>query len=163
MAVVTKEHAERLARLLESTGLAQPRKSMHAENRVNVLCRVMPGNEDKWVDLIRKLLVAELEESSQIYGWQCHVCRHYFIKQGEDGSKQLVWGWNISIQSTEMPLSLDIITKLLRGEPLHVGGETRELNEFPIYGMTNNRNKPNAGGKGVHGVGDSDFHPAKKR
>lgn len=159
--MTTKEHAEKLARALEATGLAQPVNATHAENRIQVLCRVPPGNEEKWIKLIETLLIASLDEAKELHAWQNHICRNYFIKELENGSKKLVWGWNVSIQSKEMGHSLNLILRLLRGEPIRVV-PNRELTEFPLHGATASRNAPK-NGKGVHTVGDKDFHPARTK
>ncbi len=160
--MATKDHAEKLARAIEATGLAQPVNATHAENRVTVLCRVPSGNEDKWIDLVKSILVGAQDEAGEVHAWQAHICRNYFIKEDENRNRKLVWGWNISIQSREMGHSLVMIQKLLRGEPLRVTG-AREVTEFPLVGASPNRNIPK-NGKGVHTVGGSqgDFSPSRK-
>lgn len=160
--VVTKEHAEKLSRALEATGLAQPVSANHAEDRITVLCRVPNGNEDKWVELVKSILVGALDEEKEAHAWKAHICRNYFIKESPEGDRKLVWGWNISIQSREMGHSLVMIIKLLKGEPIRITN-SREITEFPLHGAGPNRNAVK-NGKGVHTIGGSagDFHPTRK-
>lgn len=157
----TKQHAERLARALESTNLAQPVKITHAENRVNVLCRVTEGNEKKWVELVSNILIATSEEAGEPHNWQSHICRNYFLKE-DGGGPKLVWGWNVSIQSQNMSISLDAVIAVIKGKTLRVKGSPRELDEFPLHGASPNRNAPGPSGKGVHTIGEREFHPARK-
>lgn len=159
---VTKDHADKLSRALESTGLAQPVSATHSENRIQVLCRVPAGNEEKWIELVKNILVAALEESKEVHTWQNHICRNYFIKENEEtGDRKLVWGWSISIHSKEMSSSLNMLLKVIRGQPIR-NVSSRELKEFPLVGADANRNIPK-GGKGVHTIGDKDFHPARTK
>lgn len=155
--MVTKEHAEKLARWIEATGLAQPVSANHAENRVTILCRVPDGKEKQWIKVVESILLNAIEEAEQVHAWQAHICRNYFIKD-----KRLVWGWNVSIQSREMSHSLAMIQKLLKGEPIRVTN-SRELEEFPLHGAPADRNSPK-NGKGVHTIGGSsgDFSPGRK-
>lgn len=162
--IVTKDHADKLSRTIEATGLAQPVNATFSENRVQILCRVASGNEDKWVNLIRALLESELDEHAQVHAWKSHICRNYFIKEDPTShSRKLVWGWSISIHSPEMALSLNAIVKIARGEPIRMVGSSKELTEFPLHGATAQRNALK-GGKGVHTIGGSngDFSPGRK-
>lgn len=157
----TKAHAERLSRALESTGLASPVNATFGEGRVAVLCRVAGSNEAKWAGLVRDILIASLDEAGEVHGWQSHICRNYFIKEVEEGDRKLVWGWNVSIHSKEMSLSLDMIVRVIKGEPIRTN-RTNELQEFPLVGATVNRNTV-VKGKGVHTIGNGDFHPARSK
>lgn len=156
----SKAHAERLARALESTGLAQAVTNTLAENRINVICRVPSSNESKWTELIRNLLIATEEESDQLHAWLSHICRTYFLKELDSGEKKLVWGWNISIQSTTMTASLDAISKVIRGEAIRKGSRRKEETEFPLVGASDSRNSVRPGGKGAR-PSTGDFHPLK--
>lgn len=145
----TQEHADRLARIIESTGLAQPVQAKFADGRINVLCRVPDNNSKPWTDIVERLLIAT--EQEQV--WQSHFCRHYFLKE-VNGQKKMVWGWNISIQSYDMTAALDIIAKVFRGDPIR--GSNIELTEFPLAGTTSAKTQ-----RLVRSIGDGDFHPAK--
>ncbi len=160
--MVTKEHAERLARALESTGLAQPVSATHHEQRVAVMCRVNSGNEEKWVNLIRNILITTLNEEKEIHAWQAHICRNYFIKEIEGQDRKLVWGWNVSIHSREMSLALEVLIKVIKGQIITTS-RPGEVTEFPLYGASINRNTPTASGKGVHDVGSREFHPSRTK
>lgn len=159
---VTKDHAEKFSRAIESSGLAQPVSATHSDNRVQVLCRVAKGNDEKWIEMVRTILEAALDESKEVHAWQCHICRNYFIKENEEtGDRKLVWGWSVSIHSKEMGLALGMIVKILKGQPIRVVSN-RELTEYPLHGASEQRNMPK-GGKGVHTIGDKDFHPARTK
>lgn len=152
----SKAYAERFARSLEGTGLCEAVNATFGENRVAVLCRVKPDNEKKWTELLHKILLAADDESSEAHAWQCHFCRNYFLKD-----RKMVWGWNISVQSKEMSTTLDMIKKVLVGQPLRVVNN-KEVSEFPLFGAPADRNAPK-GGKGVHTIGNADFHPARSK
>lgn len=155
----TKEYAERIARALESTGLATPVAPTFGENRVAVLCRVQKENESRWLDLITKILTGADVSSKTATPWQCHICRHYFLKV-VSGDNKLVWGWNFSLQSRELHYALDLVIPLLRGQPLQaVPGE---IEEFPLPGAPVDRNPPR-NGRGVYTIGgNNDFHVGRK-
>lgn len=158
--MVTKDHADKLSRAIEATGLAQPVSASHSENRVQVMCRVAKENEERWLKMVESVLVAGLDESNEVHAWQNHICRNYFIKEDSTtGSRRMVYGWNFSVHSKEMGHSLNMILKLLRGEPIRVVSN-RELTEFPLQASPN-RNAPK-NGRGVQTVGDRDFHPGRK-
>jgi hypothetical protein len=157
----TKSHSERLARALESTGLVQPVHDTYAENRINVLCRVMPEHEKRWTELVRLLLIAEQNEAGEVHGWKSHICRHYFLKE-VDGDHRLVWGWNVSIHSLHMSSSLDALMPVIKGQPLNTKVVSRELTEFPLGGSPDRNTPKTPGGKGVHLIGEREFHPARK-
>jgi hypothetical protein len=158
----TKQHAERLARALESTNLAQAVKSTHADGRVTVLCRVSEGNEKKWVELVKNILIATAEESSEAHNWQSHICRNYFLRtDNSDEPPKLVWGWNVSIHSNNMSISLDAVISVIKGKRLRPEGPVKEFDEFPLRASPT-RNVPGPSGKGVHTIGEKSFHPARK-
>lgn len=159
----TKAYAERLSRALESTGLVEPVNATHSEGRVAVLCRVAQGNEKKWLELVKNILVNAIDESKEVHAWQTHLCRNYFIKETESG-RNLVWGWNVSVHSREMSHSLDVIIKIIKGQAIRSTGSKRELEEFPLHGASADRNSPK-NGKGVHTIGGKagDFSPARSK
>lgn len=160
--MVTKEHAERLARALESTGLAQPVSATHNDQRISVMCRVSGGNDEKWITLIRNILIATLDEEKEIHAWQAHICRNYFIKEIENQERKLVWGWNVSIHSREMSMALEMVIRIIKGQVLRT---TRpgEITEFPLHGASFDRNAPTASGKGVRSIGNKEFNPARTK
>ena len=155
----SKEYAERVSRALEGTGLAEPRSASFGESRIAVLCRVQKENEARWLDLLTKILTGSDISSKTATPWQCHICRHYFLKE-TSGEHKLVWGWNFSIQARDMPTALDSIISLLKGQPLKI--ITNELEEFPLPGAPADRNVPR-NGRGVHTIGGGqDFHVGRK-
>lgn len=125
----TKEHAERMSRALEGTGLASPVSANFGENRVAILCRVPRDNEAHWIELITKILKGANLSAKSAIPWQCHICRNYFLKE-VNGDDKLVWGWNFSIHAREMGPALDAVIRLVKGQPLDPN--LRELEEFPL-------------------------------
>jgi hypothetical protein len=159
--MVGKNDSEKLARLIQGTGLASPREVLFGDNRVTVLCRVTEDNEKKWISLITNILSAAEDSSTDGNPWKAHICRNYFLKDDENG-RRLVWGWHVSLHSPEMEQTLQIIAKIINGEPIKIANMTgKEIEEFPIY-ASDSRGKVNSKGKGAHTVGDSSFHPAKR-
>lgn len=159
----TKEYAERVARALESTGLAVPVAPTFGENRVSVLCRVNKDNEASWLELITKILIGADISTKTSTPWQCHICRHYFLKV-VSGENKLVWGWNFSFQSREMARALETVIPLLRGHPLQAAtADMQDIQEIPLVGATTDRNRVR-NGRGVHTIGGSsgDFHAGRK-
>lgn len=159
----SKAHADRLARALELTGLAKAINSRFANNRVMVLCRVTTDSRAKWLELLRKLLLATESEQKASYSWNSHFCQHYFLKDDEDsGKKNLVYGWNISIESSMMSDSLDAIMRVIKGEPVSTQAEhPDEITEFPLN-TTGELNAPKFDGdRGAFTVGGSkrNFRP----
>lgn len=146
----SKEHAERLFRALQSQDFVEPRSISFGENRVAVLCRVQKQNEAAWIEFITNLLKGAEYSKGEVFAWQCHICRHYFLKEN-NSRLELVFGWNVSIQSREMTKTLDAIHRLMVGEPLIIN--PNEVTEFPLQAGSN-RNTPKKG-KGVHTIGGS--------
>lgn len=154
----SKEYTDRMVRMLELTGLVEPKTSNFGENRISILCRVNKENETRWIELITKILISADISAKDPVNWQCHICRHYFLKEME-GENKLVWGWNFSLQSREMGAALDNIVRVIKGQPIDTHPE--ELKEFPLYTSTNRNITKH--GKGVHTIGGSDdFHWGKK-
>lgn len=151
---MSKEHAERLARALEGTGLAQAVTMSQDDGQLKVLCRVAPGKEAQWTDLIRRMLLSTESEQSYAHAWRAHFCRHYFLKEVE-GEKKLVFGWNISVASQSMSTSLDFLIAVVKGgNPIRVAA-AGEVTEMELPGTSGRpRNIPkHAGGKGVYPIG----------
>ncbi len=154
----SKVHAERLARAITLSGLAEPVQSNGpSDDRISVLCRVPPGQEAGWTELLRKLLLLTETQQRQPYAWQAHICRHYFLKE-VNGEKKMVFGWNISLQSTDLQTATEYIVRVIKGDQLPESS-TAEVEEMPMTGVAHMRNIPkHRGGKGVHTIGgDSDF------
>jgi hypothetical protein len=151
----SKEHVERMSRAISGTGFGETVSATFGENRIAILCRIPRENEAKWVELITKILVGAERSKKEAIPWQCHICRHYFLKVVNKEYK-LVWGWNFSVQSNDMSTALDSIIRLVKGQPLEVN--PNELTEFPLIGAPANRNSPKKG-KGVYTIGGSqDFY-----
>jgi hypothetical protein len=147
----SKELAERMSRALEGSGLADPRSANFGDNRIAVLCRVPKDKEPLWIELITKILIGSSLSSKTNTSWQCHICRHYFLRE-TNGEDKLVWGWNFSVQAKELVPALDAVIRLVKGQP--VEEHPNELKEFPL-GTTSNRGAP-IKGKGAFIAGDSE-------
>ncbi len=159
-----KIHADRLARAITLTGLAEPVQANGlADDRINVLCRVPKGGESAWTELLHKLLVTTESQKKFAHSWQVHICRHYFLKEVE-GEKKMVFGWNISIQSQDLTTALEYLMRTIKGEA-PPSQTANEVDEMPLSGVTGMRNMPKTkGGKGAYTIGGSegDFAPAKR-
>lgn len=156
----SQAYAERLARALEGTGLCETVSANFSENTVGVLCRVKADNEKKWAELLTKMLIASEDESKEVHAWKCHFCRRYFLKE-VGGDRKMVYGWNFTIQSNEMSISMDMLMMVIKGQPIRITNN-RELDEFPLHGASADRNTPK-GGKGVQYSGQGDFHPLRSK
>lgn len=160
----TKEHSQRFAQALNRTGLVQVRQEHFDTNLLRMLCRVQKGMDDKWVAMVRNLLIATENERGEPHTWSAHICRNYFLL-GDD--QKMVYGWNVSISSALMSESLDYVIRVLKGDsPARAKGVPGELSEMPLSGTTATRNRPNEKGKGVHFIGsnkENGFRPPVKR
>lgn len=136
----SKEHAERLAHALESTGLVQAVLINHTTDQVKILCRVASGAEDRWTALVRRMLLVTESEEHEAHGWRSHFCRHYFLKEIK-GEKKMVWGWNISIASSQMSDSLTYLIRVIKGEHTPKA-EPNEVMEMELHGASRDRNAP---------------------
>lgn len=160
----SKAHSERLAKALESTGLAQAVNFAFADSRINVLCRVPAETKPKWLELLRRMLVSTENEQQEVHRWQAHFCQHYFLKEFGESDKRLVYGWNISIQSANMTDSLDVLIPIIRGDAPKSKTVPGEIMEMEMTGVVGERGKPNEKGRGSYTVGGSqDFRPPIRR
>src|SRR5262249_9364520 len=149
-------------RALESTHLVQVVNSAYGDNQVKVLCRVVKDADAHWIQLVERVLIATELEQSQAHGWVVHICRMYFLKDTDRGRK-LVFGWNVAVQSTELGISLDFLSRVIRGEAPEVLSQKRpnETEEMEFTGMSGDRT-PSPGGKGAYTIaGKSDFRPPR--
>ncbi len=156
----SKELADRISRALESSGLASPVSSSFGDDRVAVLCRVPKASEAQWVEMITKVLVGANVSSKGSIRWQCHICKHYFLKEA-NGEDKIVWGWNFSIHAREMSLALDSVIRLIKGQSVEDLRYPGELQEFPLRAPQNRNTLPKGGGAHTIG-GTNDFHWGKK-
>lgn len=90
---------------LLSTGLIQPVSSKTSKGRIEVLSRIVPGQDKGWLEAVTQLL-----EMAEATGTDLHVCRRYLMKDGK-----LVFGWHLSIDSPRagMQEAVEKITKVL--------------------------------------------------
>jgi hypothetical protein len=139
----SKEHAYRLGHALVATGFAEPVSNTFRENQVTVIFRLTPGSEAKWVEIVKDILKAEQTNNGLAHSWKTDISKPYFMKDGK-----LVYGWRISIFSTEMSLSLDCVVKAMKGE-IQPGPVQGEVTEMGFTGMESqaDRNVPRPGSK----------------
>lgn len=69
--------------------------------KINLLCRVYPNNEGKWLEMTTKVLRA-LEGTTA----NAHVCKNYFLKEGK-----LVYGARLIISHTKLVTPIGIIAR----------------------------------------------------
>jgi hypothetical protein len=86
-----------LQSLLLGTGLVQPVSSSSGAGGVEVLCRQVPGQEEAWLEVAKKLLEA-------IAGWArpdaLHLCRRYVWRDGK-----MVFGWHLGLHASAKELA----------------------------------------------------------
>lgn len=81
---------------LLSTGLVQPVDSKVRKNRIEVLCRQVPGQEKVWLEVVEAILKqadSELSETDEI-GHYVHLCRRYVYK-----GERMVFGWHVQVEA----------------------------------------------------------------
>lgn len=149
----SKAHAERLAKALETTNICQAVKVDFTHEQVRLLLRIAPGSESIWTELINRVLTAGEYVEKQAHGFQVHVCKNYFRKEMADGTKKLVFGWYISIQSNSMSESLDVVIKAAKGTLPEEPASTKFLDEMPLGIRGRELNPPNEKNKGAWSVG----------
>jgi hypothetical protein len=92
------------------TGLLQPVESSTGKGHLEVLSKVVPGQEKAWVALLDNVL--ELTEG----GVDLHVCRRYLRKKG-----RTVFGWHLAItakNAKKLQEALDaVLAVLARAQP----------------------------------------------
>lgn len=158
----SKAHADRLAKALEQTNLCKVVLADFKGDQIRLLLRLAQGADQKWIQLIDRILLAgEVFEGGAV-AWQSHICKNYFRKDMDDGTKKLVFGWYVSIQSNSMTQSLDEIVKAIRGTvPKRSETEKALTMEMPL-GINHELNVPNENGKGAYVVGGKQsFKPFK--
>jgi len=159
----SKAHVDRLAKLLEATGMCQTVSKNFGENTVSVMLRVGKGNEKPWIRLIRNIRLLEKARRGGPEAFQVHICRHYFLRDDEE--QTLVYAWNLSIQSSVMTEVLSGFMAAIDGEvPTPVPTKRRfEVENMPITGLEGvvDRNKPKPGKK--KGAYTADTVPIDRR
>lgn len=146
----TQAYADRLAKAVVSTGLAESINNTFSPDRVSILLRVKQGVDAKWIEVVKNILIATDTHSKDAHAWHAHICRTYFLKPG----KVLVFGWSITVTSQDLTHALDDIVKVVMGgSPEPVTVPVGEIEEFPLIGASANRNVPGESGKGAHTIG----------
>ena len=143
----SQAHAERLAHALEGTGYIEAVNITFKEDQVNVLFRLLAVSNDafdKWIGLIKKMLLAERANSDQAHAWKTDVSKPYFLK-----GDTLVYSWRVSVYSQQMTNSLDYFIRAIKGEK-QPGPKVGEVTEMTFSGFTegvSDRNVPKPGSK----------------
>jgi hypothetical protein len=154
----SKAHAERLAKALETTNICQAVKVDFTHEQVRLLLRTASGAESVWTQLIDRVLTAGEYIEGQAHSFQVHICKNYFRKEMSDGTKKLVFGWYISIQSNSMSESLDVVVKAIKGSLPEEPAGQKMVEEMPLSTRARELNAPNEKGRGGWTVGGkSDF------
>ncbi len=156
----SEAHVQRLAHAILGTGLAEPVNNTFGDNRVSILLRVKNGVDQDWNELITKILLSTEFHNKEVFAWNAHICRTYFLRQ-----RKLVFGWSITITSQNMQEALDEVVRVVHGgDPEPREENPNELTEFPLVGASKHRNTPGASGKGAYPIGGSnDFRPPMRR
>jgi hypothetical protein len=144
-------HADRLAHMINATGLAQVVNQTFRDGQVTALFRVLPNNEAGWNVMMVKLLEATEHQIEGTPPWKLDISKPYMLKGGK-----LVFGWRLSLQSADTSFALDVLNSILKGNgvPPQLGGETMEMVFTGMQGQSD-RNKPKPGSfKGVLRIND---------
>lgn len=92
------------------TGLLQPVESSTGKGHLEVLSKIVPGQEKAWIALLDELLA--LTEA----GVDLHVCRRYLRRKG-----RMVFGWHLAIaakNARKLQEGLDgVLAVLARAQP----------------------------------------------
>jgi hypothetical protein len=148
----SREYAERLARAIKGTGLADIANTDYTEDTIRLLCRLRPGADKEWIELVKRVLIATEREHGHAHSWASHICKRYFLLDDDDpkAPRKLVFGWNFSISSTNMTGSLDFLIKSLRAAPsgskAQVRPARREVTEMELSGSFTGAGKKGGGG-----------------
>lgn len=95
-----------LTTALLGTGLVLPHKSYVKGGRAEILCRPVPGQDPRLLELLKVLLVKA--EEAQIH---LHVCKRFVAKEGA-----LAYGWNFAIDAAnnkKLKEAIDILKPIL--------------------------------------------------
>jgi hypothetical protein len=155
---MSQAYADRLAKMLEQTGLCKVVLKEAKADQIRVLLRLMNGADQAWVKIIDRILISCEEAESTPHRWQSHICKNYFRKDTEEG-KKLVFGWYISIQSSNLGDTLDDISKAIKIDPAKkkekpANSPNPEIMEMPL-GINHELNAPNRNNKGAWMIGGS--------
>jgi len=141
-----------LASAFNSTNVAQVVKMASRKTQITLLCRVI-GDEEKWLQLVREILLAEAEADRK---WAIFIAQHYFL----DREGGLRFGWHISLTSRNLHWASAKVKKVIdrAAVKLKIAFRVEEM-RLPHVGV-NDRNVPKTPG-GAGAVGSSDaFVPA---
>lgn len=107
------------------TGLLQPVESSTGKGHLEVLSKVVPGQERAWVALLDELLV--LTET----GVDLHVCRRYLRRKG-----RTVFGWHLALaakNARKLQEALDgVLAVLARSQPELVPEASQDVLEAAL-------------------------------
>lgn len=88
---------------LAGTGVIQPVESSVKGSVIEVLCRLTPGQEQRWLVIAEKLLKA-----GEASGCLMHICRRYIIRNGK-----MVFGIHLSVDSKTSKAMAGVISNLV--------------------------------------------------
>lgn len=94
------DYVARLTDAIAKTKVAEVVKGTETEDSVRLLCRV--HKKDTWCKILEYILLRKKD-------WSEHICQQYFMRNG-----QLIYGWNVIINSTEIDKAVDSVCKLLQ-------------------------------------------------
>lgn len=122
------EYGKGLAKIINSTGLAEVVRVNESDTQLALLYRVK--DKKTWLALVEYML-------NRKTCWDAHICQQYFMR-----GRSLVYGWNFILEpegSMEAALT-EISTLIERGMvemPKLVG--RGQINSFPLVGASSRR------------------------
>lgn len=152
--------ADKLVEIIQESGIATVLRKTESAGSLRLLCRVI--DKRKWIAMLEQVL-------SKKSGWTEHICQQYFMKDD-----QLVYGWNLILNSEDLPAAYGNACKLFKAASgaVHAGVRKKEkvrkgpVDSMPLMGASPRRTMaitfdprapgPSKGGqshKGAYAVG----------
>lgn len=92
--------ADKLVEIIQESGIATVLRKTELTSSLRLLCRV--GDKKRWCAVLEHVLPKK-------DGWTEHVCQQYFMKED-----QLVYGWNLILNSEDLPAAYANACKLFK-------------------------------------------------
>lgn len=106
---MASEHAKQIVRCFKKydPDCFEAVRIVEKTNLIDLLLRVQPEQEPTWLEIVEKTLHA----IDQLAGGRCLVGRMYFLKEFEDGTKDMVYGWKVSLSHPKLPTLVSKMAK----------------------------------------------------
>lgn len=124
--------AELVCKAINATNVAEVVKLDDAPNQVRITHRVTKDRLKVWLGVVGFVL-------SNKDGWEAHVCKHYFMRNGK-----LLYAWNFIIQVAQerKEEALQQLLQLLRRAAREVKVTQYQLDSYPLAIKNKDRNAP---------------------